>query len=107
MQKVAIAFALVTALSGNTLAQDAAVLDRGKALLTTSCSGCHAIDVEGESTHPQAPAFRTLSTLYPVDTLAEALAEGIMSGHPDMPVFEFEVDDIDAIIAWLEAIQVK
>lgn len=36
--------------------------------------------------------------------LAEALAEGIMTGHPDMPVFTFTARQADQIIAYLEAI---
>jgi cytochrome c len=39
--------------------------------------------------------------------LAEALAEGLSSGHPDMPEFRFEIDDVDAILAYLESIQEK
>ncbi len=34
-----------------------------------------------------APPFRTLHLRYPVDTLAEAFAEGIYTGHPTMPMF--------------------
>jgi hypothetical protein len=31
--------------------------------------------------------------------------EGFSSGHPDMPEFRFEVDEVDAILAYLESIQ--
>jgi len=44
---------------------------------------------------------------YPVSDLEEALAEGILSGHPAMPEFAFEPDEIDAIIAYLESLQPK
>ena len=37
--------------------------------------------------------------------LAEALAEGISTGHPDMPEFVFEADEVGAIIQYLESIQ--
>src|SRR5262249_24774076 len=63
--------------------------DKGKVLVEKNCSRCHAIGKEGESTHPEAPPFRTLSSKYPIDDLAESLAEGIVSGHPDMPIFVF------------------
>jgi cytochrome c len=33
------------------------------------------------------------------------LSEGMMSGHPDMPEFQFDVDDVGAIIAYLKSIQ--
>jgi cytochrome c len=78
---------------------------RGQALLTENCSRCHAIGRSGNSTHPQAPPFRTLSQRYDIDNLAEAFAEGLSTGHPDMPEFVFEVKDVGAILAYLKSIQ--
>ena len=43
---------------------------------------------------------------YPIENLAEALAEGIVSGHPDMPIFVFSPHAVDAIVAYLKSIQV-
>jgi hypothetical protein len=37
--------------------------------------------------------------------VAETLAEGRYTGHPDMPRFVFEVDEVNAILAYLHAIQ--
>jgi cytochrome c len=93
---------------GLALPQDKRALEsRGEALVTTNCLRCHAVGRTGNSTHPQAPPFRTLGQRYPIEVLAEALAEGLSSGHPDMPEFRFEVDDVDAILAYLESIQEK
>ena len=86
-------------------AQDAADLKRGEALLTRSCAVCHAVGSAGESMHAEAPAFRTLGRKYKIESLEEALGEGLMSGHPDMPEFRFEPADVDAIIAYLKSIQ--
>jgi cytochrome c len=80
---------------------------RGAALVKESCSRCHAIGKEGDSPHPQAPPFRTLSSKYPIEDLAESLAEGIVSGHPDMPIFVFSPTDVEAIIDYLDSIQEK
>jgi mono/diheme cytochrome c family protein len=94
--------------AGATLAQgDRALERRGEELLSRNCARCHAIGRSGESTHPQAPSFRTLGLRYPIENLAEGLAEGFSSGHPDMPEFRFEVDEVDAILAYLESIQEK
>jgi hypothetical protein len=49
--------------------------------------------------------FRTLAKRYPIESLEEALGEGLISGHPDMPEFKFEGDDVGAIIAYLKSIQ--
>jgi cytochrome c len=85
--------------------EDAAPARRGQALLAANCSRCHAIGRTGESPHPAAPPFRTLSRRYPIEGLAEALAEGLSVGHPDMPEFVFEPDDIGAILDYLKSIQ--
>ena len=78
---------------------------RGQLLLTRNCSRCHAVGRTGASSHRQAPPFRTLGQRYPIETLAEALAEGLYTGHPDMPEFLFEIQDVRAILAYLRSIQ--
>ena len=85
--------------------ESAASLKRGEALLTRNCARCHATRATGHSPHPDAPPFRTLSRKYPIDGLAEALAEGLSVGHPDMPEFAFEPEDVGAILAYLRSIQ--
>jgi cytochrome c len=87
------------------VAGDAAAAERGEALLGKHCSRCHAIAGTGESQHPQAPPFRTLGKRYRIEFLEEALGEGIISGHPDMPEFEFAPADVGAIVAYLKSIQ--
>jgi len=44
---------------------------------------------------------------YPIDDLAEALAEGIIVGHPQMPEFRFRADDVDSILRYLKSIQTR
>ena len=107
-----ISIVLVLLSTGAALPQDKprekqALESRGEKLLITNCSRCHAVGRAGQSTHPEAPPFRTLGQRYPIEVLAEALAEGLSSGHPDMPEFRFEIDDVDAILAYLESIQEK
>jgi cytochrome c len=103
-----VSVALVLLSAGVALPQDKRALEsRGQGVLTTNCSRCHAVGRIGNSTHPEAPRFRTLGQRYPIEVLAEALAEGLSSGHPDMPEFRFEIDDVDAILAYLESIQEK
>lgn len=79
--------------------------ERGRQIAATHCGSCHAIAAIGESPAPEAPPFRTLSRNYRVDTLKEALTEGISVGHPAMPQFQFAPDDVDALIAYLQSIQ--
>ena len=58
---------LVTAASAFPAERDET--NRGKALVTENCSRCHAIGKDGDSPHPEAPAFRTLASRYPIDSL--------------------------------------
>ena len=83
------------------------LIDKGEAFVRKDCSPCHAIGKEGDSPHKEAPPFRTLSAKYPIDDLAESLAEGIVSGHPDMPIFVFSPHDVEAIIQYMESIQAQ
>ena len=77
----------------------------GRRLAEIHCSTCHAIGEDGASRHPMAPPFRTLSREYPVTALEEAFAEGILVGHPDMPEFRLEPEQIDATVAYIQSIQ--
>lgn len=77
----------------------------GEQIARDVCSGCHAVGRSGASPHPDARPFRTLSNLYPVSSLEEALAEGIMVGHPDMPPFRFEPDEVSALLDYIQSIQ--
>lgn len=86
-------------------ADDAEAARRGEALVTRNCAGCHAVGRRGASIHPEAPPFRVLGKRYPIEALEEALGEGIVSGHPDMPEFAFQAFDVGAIVAYLKSIQ--
>ena len=101
------AFAAVAVMAAHTGAAADGRSVKGEALLTKHCVRCHAIGMTGESQHEKAPPFRQVVTRYPIDNLAEALAEGIVSGHADMPEFVFEPGEIDAILAYLADVKAK
>ena len=105
--RVSSAMALMVVCAAPSKAVEKNLVDKGEALVKENCSRCHAIGKEGDSPHPPAPPFRTLSKKYPIEDLAESLAEGIVSGHPDMPIFVFGPHDVDAIIDYLQSIQVQ
>jgi len=79
----------------------------GHALAVKRCGACHATEETGPSPLAAAPPFRSLGYRYPVETLDEALAEGITVGHPDMPSDPWEPEDIERFIAYLESIGPK
>ena len=108
MRLAGLAFAALVLAAAPLRAQDAGKasdLKLGAELLQKNCASCHAVGRAGASPNKDAPAFRTLGQRYPVDSLEEALGEGILSGHPDMPEFKFDADDVGDIIAYLKSIQ--
>src|SRR5260370_5002191 len=75
---------------------------RGKTFALTNCARCHSIDRVTQSPLKIAPPFRTLHLRYPVETLGEALAEGIETGHPTMPMFQLDPDQIHDLLSYLK-----
>jgi cytochrome c len=78
---------------------------RGYTFAQTRCASCHAIGPVGESPVKSAPPLRTLHRRYPVENLAESLAEGIVTGHPGMPQFQLDVSQIADLIAYLKQLE--
>jgi mono/diheme cytochrome c family protein len=78
---------------------------RGQAFVVTNCANCHSITKVGASPLKEAPPFRMLHTRYPVESLQEALAEGIMTGHPSMPQFRLDPGQITDVIGYLKTLE--
>lgn len=91
-------------LAGVTAAR-ASDRERGRDLVAANCARCHATGTADASSHPEAPPFRSLSQRYALETLEEALAEGISTGHPDMLEFTATPSQIDAILDYLGSLQ--
>jgi mono/diheme cytochrome c family protein len=94
-------------LAGGAASAETDIAAKGKALVAANCSRCHAIEKNDKSPHREALPFRDVVLRYPPDQLAEALAEGIMSGHPDMPEFTFEPAEIEAIVGYLATLKAR
>lgn len=86
-------------------AASAASVEQGRRLAIVYCMKCHAIDKVSPSPLRIAPPFRTLHERYPVETLQEALAEGIVTGHPSMPEFRFDPDQINDFLSFLKSLE--
>ncbi len=79
----------------------------GAELAERHCAQCHAV-ASGPSPVADAPAFSGLARKWPIEYLAEALAEGIVTSHRhdvEMPEFVFSPDEIDDLLAYLESVQ--
>jgi mono/diheme cytochrome c family protein len=78
---------------------------RGLTFVQVHCGQCHAIGRVGDSPLRVAPPFRDLHRNYPVESLEEALAEGITTGHPSMPEFQLDPGQIRDVISYLKSLE--
>ena len=79
--------------------------ERGKTFAFNNCARCHSIDKVSQSPLKIAPPFRNLHRRYPIETLAESLAEGIQTGHPTMPEFRLDPDQIHDLLAYMKTLE--
>ena len=95
---------LLSGLARAAAAEGAVDIQAGEQLAETHCSRCHAIGESDQSLMQGAPPFRDLKQRYPVEDLAESLAEGMVTAHPQMPVFTFTPEQIDDLLAYLDSL---
>jgi mono/diheme cytochrome c family protein len=102
-----IALLMASGLFSNCYAQSHAAIRHGREIAQRLCARCHAIGPEGQSPHRDAPPFRLIVAKGHAENLEEALGEGIVVGHPDMPQFQFNARDVGALIAYLKSLSGK
>lgn len=78
---------------------------RGRVFVQTHCAQCHAVGRVGASPLAVAPPLRDLHRRYPVEHLAEALAEGLVTGHPSMPEFRLDPGQVADVIGYLKSLE--
>lgn len=93
------------AVAGPAFAAEDAAIAEGRHIAERACSPCHAIGTSDASPRVEAPPFRDLGRKYPPENLEEALAEGVVVGHPEMPEVKMTAREIAAFVAWLKTIQ--
>jgi len=95
----------LVALTLMTPALAASPEQRGRAYALKHCGGCHSIDLKSPSRLKAAPPLRTLHLRYPIETLAESLAEGISTGHRSMPDAELSPARIHDLLSFLKTLE--
>jgi cytochrome c len=103
----AAAFAVAALLSQAARSEEALSppAQRGLVFVRTHCAHCHAVGRVGASPLRIAPPFRTLHERYPVESLQESLAEGIITGHPSMPEFRLDPGQVADVIGYLKSLE--
>jgi len=87
------------------LAQMSPAAQRGLTYVRAHCAQCHSVDKVTESPLRVAIPLREVHRLYPVESLAESLAEGIRTGHPSMPEYQLDPGQVGDVIAYLKTLE--
>lgn len=82
-----------------------ATVEQGRSLVIRLCAACHGIDKSDRSPHASALPFRRLEPRVDLDELEARLREGILAGHPDMPMFKLNREEAHAVVQYLRAIR--
>jgi cytochrome c len=80
-------------------------ISRGYTLVEAACAACHAVGRFDASPLKSAPPLREVHKRYPVEHLGEALAEGLITGHPSKPELRFDARDVGDIIDYLKSLE--
>lgn len=78
---------------------------RGGVIAVEQCGRCHSVGRTGISPLPNATPFRTIARRWPPETMQEAFAEGIVTGHAAMPEFTFDPREIDDLVAYFRRLR--
>jgi mono/diheme cytochrome c family protein len=104
LRKMALALAMLAGATGVARAQSGLV-NLGRDLAQQLCATCHAIGSAERSPLPIAPAFRHIEWRVHLSEMTQKLQEGIIGGHPEMPLFKLTEPEAHALVAYLRSIQ--
>ena len=77
----------------------------GQDIAQRLCASCHAIGQAERSPLAIAPAFRHIEFRVDLSEMTQKLQEGIIGGHPEMPVFKLTEPEARALVAYMRSIQ--
>jgi mono/diheme cytochrome c family protein len=104
LRAAGLAVAIIAA--GPSLARaEGGLVGLGRDLAQRLCGTCHALGSAERSPNPIAPAFRHIEPRVDLDEMAQKLQEGIIGGHPEMPVFKLTGAEARALVAYMRSIQ--
>ena len=99
--------ALIAALflAAHLPAQASELVDQGQDLAQRLCASCHAIGRGEHSPIPVAPAFRRIEPRMDLEQMVERLQNGLIAGHPEMPVFVLKENEARALVAYMKSLR--
>jgi mono/diheme cytochrome c family protein len=87
-------------------AGEADQIAQGREIAEAHCAVCHAVGLTDASPTEVnvETAFRLLHKRYPIEMLEEAARTGSISGHDEMPGFDFTVEEARALLAYVDSL---
>ncbi|RKE72991.1 c-type cytochrome [Pseudorhodoplanes sinuspersici] len=104
MRWVSLTVSMILCAAGTAFAQYGPVQE-GQDLALRLCATCHAIGSAERSPNAAAPAFRHIEPRVDLDELGKRLQEGLIAGHPEMPVFVLREREARALVTYLRSLQ--
>lgn len=83
---------------------DPAQVATGRQIAERECAQCHSVERTGKSPNAEAPPLRNVLAVNDADSLAYRFIEAMRVGHDEMPLFDFDVQAADALIAYIATI---
>ena len=77
----------------------------GEQIAQRLCGACHGLGRAERSPIPSAPAFRRLEPRVDLERMQERLQDGIIGGHPEMPIFVLRADEARALVAYMKMLR--
>ena len=101
-----VAFLSVLCSASGLSAGEADQSARGREIAEAHCAVCHAVGLSDASPTEVnvETAFRLLYKRYPIEMLVEAAKTGSISGHDEMPGFDFTVEEAQALLAYIDSL---
>jgi mono/diheme cytochrome c family protein len=81
------------------------LVNQGQDLAQRLCASCHAIGRGERSPIPVAPAFRRIEPRMDLEQMVERMQNGLIAGHPEMPVFVLKEDEARALVAYMKSLR--
>ena len=83
----------------------AASIENGRNLAERNCAVCHAIGAKGQSVNPMSPPFRDIHLRYRPADLGDIFQGGLLTHHPAMPEFRFNLRELEDIAAYMQSVE--
>lgn len=105
MKRAGPSLMLAAALLGAAATAQAASVQNGQELAQRNCGLCHALGPKGDSPNPMAPPFRDVHLRFRPAELESMFQAGLLTRHPAMPEFRFNLRELEDLVAFLESME--